>query len=62
MKRIESRCLMFNVQFYIVRVDAFVGLFCGCGCFGWVDILFMILRLPGGKCCLHGCYLLCLRL
>ena len=30
---------------YFVRVDAFIGLFCGCDCFGWVDILFVMLRL-----------------
>ena len=31
---------MFSYKF-----DAFVGLSCGCGCFGWVDILFVMLRL-----------------
>ena len=28
--------------FDIVRVDAFVGLFCGSDCLGWVDLLYMI--------------------
>ena len=29
----------------IVRLGAFVGLFCGCGCFEWADILFVMLGL-----------------
>ena len=41
--------LFFNgIQYFIfdiVRVDAFVGLFGGCGCFACVDILFVTLRL-----------------
>ena len=29
-------------QVYIVRPDAFVSLFCGCDCFGWVDVVFVM--------------------
>ena len=37
---------MFSVLFDNVRVDAFIGLFCGRDCFGWIDrpILFVMLR------------------
>ena len=34
----KNRCLMLFILFHIVRVEAFVGLFCGCDCIGWVDI------------------------
>ena len=44
----ELKCRLLQFLFgalrvNIVEVDAFVGLFCGCGCFVWVDILFVIL-------------------
>ena len=40
---------------FLPTLDAFVGLFCGRDCFGWVDILFVIFTLAGDH--LHGKWL-----
>ena len=48
---------MFFVLFVIVRVDAYVDMFCRCDRFRWVDILFLIIRLAQwpspGKMAIH---------
>ena len=37
---------MFIVEFDILWVDVFVGLFCGSACFDWADILLLTLKAP----------------